>query len=152
MHQGREEMVVVSRLRSRTNCVAANYDRATDSASVVRKGSRSESGSSAAGDAGAPSGPGGELRCQSPAHARISRMDRGASVPVCAASRPSTGLARGSGSDRAANHAVRRVPRSLRFPTQHLPSGRSLLLIMVWGMETSAWIPNPKNWPCFATG
>jgi hypothetical protein len=43
MHQGREEMVVVPRLRSRTNCVAANYDRATDSASVVQarhKGNR----------------------------------------------------------------------------------------------------------------
>jgi hypothetical protein len=36
VHQGREEMVVVPRLRSTTNCVAANYDRATDSASVVQ--------------------------------------------------------------------------------------------------------------------
>ena len=40
-----------------------------------------------------------------------------------------------SHSDRAANHAGLRVPRSLSFPTQHLHGGRSLLLVMVRGME-----------------
>jgi hypothetical protein len=88
-----------------------------------KKGCRPEPVSSAAGDVGSPSGPGGELRCQSLAHARISGMDRSASFPVCAASRPSAGLACASDSDRAANHAVRHVPRSLRFPTQHLLGG-----------------------------
>src|SRR2546427_8747384 len=62
-------------------------------------------------------------------------MDRRASFPVFAASRPSAGLARVSHSDRAANHAGLRVPCSLRFHTQHLHGGRSPLLIIVRGME-----------------
>src|SRR5207302_345914 len=40
-----------------------------------------------------------------------------------------------SRSDRAANHAGLRTPRFLSFPTQHLHGGRSLLLIIVRGME-----------------
>src|SRR2546427_4714831 len=62
-------------------------------------------------------------------------MDRRASFPVFAASRPSAGLACVSHSDRAANHAGLRVPCSLRFHTQHLHGGRSPLLIIVRGME-----------------
>src|SRR5437899_5612176 len=62
-------------------------------------------------------------------------MDRRASFPVFAASCPSAGLARISRSDRAANHAGLRTPRFLSFPTQHLHGGRSLLLIIVRGME-----------------
>src|SRR5256885_3700962 len=62
-------------------------------------------------------------------------MDRRASFPVIAASSPSAGLARISRSDRAANHAGLRTPRFLSFPTQHLHGGRSLLLIIVRGME-----------------
>src|SRR5438067_13376252 len=62
-------------------------------------------------------------------------MDRRASFPIFAASCPSAGLARVSRSGRAANHAGRRVLRSLRFPTQHLHGGRSPLLIIVRGME-----------------
>src|SRR2546421_10539966 len=62
-------------------------------------------------------------------------MDCRASFPVFAASRPSAGLACMSHSDRAANHAGLRVPRFLSFHTQHLHGGRSLLLIIVRGME-----------------
>src|SRR5438445_10828756 len=62
-------------------------------------------------------------------------MDRRASFPVFAASCPSAGLARISRSGRAANHAGLRTPRFLSFPTQHLHGGRSLLLIIVRGME-----------------
>src|SRR2546430_3795953 len=62
-------------------------------------------------------------------------MDCRASFPVFAASCPSAGLACMSHSDRAANHAGLRTPRFLSFPTQHLHGGRSLLLIIVRGME-----------------
>src|SRR5205809_3952055 len=62
-------------------------------------------------------------------------MDCRASFPVFAASCPSAGLACMSHSDRAANHAGLRVPRSLSFPTQHLHGGRSRLLVIVRGME-----------------
>src|SRR5207245_10096281 len=57
------------------------------------------------------------------------------SFPTRRSSDLSAGLARVSRSGRAANHAGRRVLRSLRFPTQHLHGGRSPLLIIVRGME-----------------
>src|SRR6266568_1623056 len=79
-------------------------------------------------------------------------MDRRASFPVFAASRPSAGLARVSHSDRAANHASRRVLRSLRFPTQHLHGGKSPLLIIVRGMEIFRMDTNSEKLALFRYG
>src|SRR6266568_2713264 len=79
-------------------------------------------------------------------------MDRRASFPVFAASRPSAGLARVSHSDRAANHASRRVLRSLRFPTQHLHGGKSPLLIIVRGMEIFSMDTNSEKLALFRYG
>src|SRR5437899_8958606 len=79
-------------------------------------------------------------------------MDRRASFPVFAASCPSAGLARISRSGRAANHAGCRVPRALRFPTQHLQGGRSPLLIIVRGMEIFRMDTNSEKLALFRYG
>src|SRR5436853_7923928 len=79
-------------------------------------------------------------------------MDRRASFPVFAASCPSAGLARISRSGRAANHAGLRTPRFLSFPTQHLHGGRSLLLVMVRGMEIFCIDSKRENFALFLYG
>jgi hypothetical protein len=74
---------------------------------------RPESGAGAIGDACS----GGGLRFQSPADARVHRMDRRASLPVFATARPPAGLVRVSRSTGATNHAGLGVSHRLRIPT-----------------------------------
>ena len=102
-----------------------------------------------AGAAGGTDSSGG-LCLQSPADARIHRMDRRAPLPVFTTTCSPVGLAGGSSSGGAAHHAVYPVRCLLRFPTAHLHAGKSPSRIWFCAGRFPRWMPKPKSSPCSA--